>query len=178
MDIATTFFADVPQDPKDPRIKAKMDKANEVLEKLTSGGGINHSTFIVVKLEPIPQISLREMRWRIGLISNDVQASYVAKQMTEQVFPEVFTAVGGGKGMHYAVWDRGQAAGVVKVEGIPVAAGLGEELMKVLRDNNQGRFNGRWTGERPPIRQQQQQHVKDERLVYLANYALPHVAEN
>ena len=152
MDIATAFFADVPQNPKDPRIKAKMDKANEVLEKLTSGGGIDHPTFRVLKLEPIPQISLREMRWRIGPISNDVQASYVAKQMTEQVFPHVFTAVGGGKGIHYAVWDRGQAAGVVKVEGIPVAAGLGEEVMKVLRDNNQGRFNGRWTGERPPIR--------------------------
>ena len=76
----------------------------------------------------------------------------MAKQMTEQVFPHVFTVVGGGKGIHYAVWDRGQAAGVVKVEGIPVAAGLGEELMKVLRDNNEGRFNGRWTGERPPIR--------------------------
>ena len=71
--------------------------------------------------------------------------------MTEQLFPEVFTAVGGGKGIHYAVWDRGQAAGVVKVEGIPVSAGLREELMKILRDNNEGRFNGRWTGERPPI---------------------------
>ena len=72
--------------------------------------------------------------------------------MTEQVFPQVFTAVGGGKVIHYAVWDRGQAAGGVKVEGIPVSAGLGEDLMKVLRDNNEGRFNGRWTGERPPIR--------------------------
>ena len=39
----------------------------------------------------------------------------------------------------------------MKVEAIPVAAGLGEQLMKVLRDNNVGRFNGRWTGERPPI---------------------------
>ena len=151
MDIATAFYADVPQDPKDSRIKAKMDKAKEVLEKLTSGGGVNHPTFKVVKLEPIPQISLREMRWRIGPILHEVQASYVAKQMTEQVFLELFTAVGGGKGIHYAVWDRGQAAGVVKVEAIPVAAGLGEELMKVLRDNNEGRFNGRWTGERPPI---------------------------
>ena len=75
MDIATAFFADVPQDPKHPRIKAKMDKANEVLEKLTSGGGIDHPTFRVVTLEPIPHISLREMRWRIVPISNDVQAS-------------------------------------------------------------------------------------------------------
>ena len=128
-----------------------MDKANEILEKLTSGGGVNHSTFRAVKLEPIPQISLRQMRWRIGPITHEVQASYVAKQMTEQVFQQVFTAVGGGKCIHDAVWDRGQAAGVVKVEGIPVAAGLGEELMKVLRDNNEGRFIGRWTGERPPI---------------------------
>ena len=137
MDIATAFFADVPQDPKDLRIKAKTDKANEVLDKMTSGGGVNYPTFQVVKVEPIPQISLREMRWRLGPISNEVQASYVAKQMTEQVFPHVFTAVGGGKGIHYAGWDRGQAAGVVKVEAIPVAAGLGEELVKVLRDNNQ-----------------------------------------
>ena len=151
MDIVTAFFADVPQDPKDPRIKAKMDKANEVLEKLTYGGGINRPTFRVVKLEPIPQISLHEMRLRIGPISNEVQPSYVAKQMMEQVLPHVFTAVGGGKGVHYAVWDRGQEAGVVKAEGIPVSVGLGEELMKVLRDNNEGRFNGRGTGERPPI---------------------------
>ena len=39
VDIATVFIADVLQDPKDPRIKAKMDKANEILEKLTSGKG-------------------------------------------------------------------------------------------------------------------------------------------
>ena len=61
----------------------------------------------------------------------------MGKHMTEQVFPHVLTAVEGGKGIHYAVWDRGQAAGVVKVEEIPVAARLGEELMKVLRDNNE-----------------------------------------
>ena len=35
VDIVMAFFANVPQDPKDPKIKAKMDKANEVLEKLT-----------------------------------------------------------------------------------------------------------------------------------------------
>ena len=159
MDIATAFFADVPQDSKDPRIKARMDKANEVFEKLTSGGGINHRTFRVVKLEPIPQISLREMRWRTGPTSNEVQASYVAKQMMEQVLPHVITAGEGGKCVHYVVWDRGQAVGVVKVEGIPVSAGMGEELMKVLRDNNEGRFNGRWTGERPPIRVSQNTRI-------------------
>ena len=36
--------------------------------------------------------------------------------------------------------------------GIPVAAGLGEQLMKVLRNNNEETFNGRWIGERSPIR--------------------------
>ena len=75
VDIATAFFADVLQDPKDPRLQAKMDKVNEVLEKLTSGGGVNHPTLKVVKLEPISQISLREMRWRIWPISHEVQAS-------------------------------------------------------------------------------------------------------
>ena len=115
MDIATAFFADVPQDPKDPRIKAKMDKANEVLGKLTSGGGIDHPTFRVVKLEPIPQISLREMRWRIGPISHELQASYVAKQMTEQVFPEVFTAVGGGQ--RHPLRSVGQRSGSRSSEG-------------------------------------------------------------
>ena len=113
---------------------------------------MNHPTLKAVNLEPIPKISLRQMRWRIGPIAHEVQDSYVAKQITEQVFPEVFTAVGGSKGIRYAVWDRGQAAGVVKVEAILVAAGLGEDLMKVLRDNKEGRFNPRWTGERPPIR--------------------------
>ena len=62
MIIATTFFVDVPWDPKDIKIKATMDKANKVLEKLTSGGGVTHTTFRVEKLEPIPQISLREVR--------------------------------------------------------------------------------------------------------------------
>ena len=113
---------------------------------------MNHPTIRVVKLEPMPQIPPSEMRWRIEPISHEMQASYMAKQMTEQVFPHVFTTVEVGKGIHYAVWDRGQAAGVVKVEPIPVAAGLGEELIKALQDNNKGRFNGRWTGERPPIR--------------------------
>ena len=93
MDIATAFFADVPQDAKDPRIKAKMDKANEVFEKMTSGGGSNHPTFRAVKLEPIPQISLHDMRWRLGPIYHEVQASYMARQMTELVFPHVFTAM-------------------------------------------------------------------------------------
>ena len=152
VDIATAFLADVPQDPKDPKIQAKMYKANEVLKKLTSQGGVNHPTFRVVKLEAISQISLHEMRWRIGPIFHEMQASYVGKQMTEQVSPHVFTTVGGGKGIHYAVWDRGQAAGVVNVEAILVTTGLCEELMKVLRDNNKGKFNGRWTGEKPPIR--------------------------
>ena len=62
VDITTVFFADVPQDPKDPRIKAKMEKANEILEKLTSGGGVHHPTFRVVKLEPIPWISLQKIK--------------------------------------------------------------------------------------------------------------------
>ena len=59
--------------------------------------------------------------------------------------------MGVGKGIHYLMWDRGQAAGVRKVEAIPVPAGLGEQLIKVLKVNNKGRFNGSWTGGRPPI---------------------------
>ena len=83
--------------------QAKIDKVNKVLEKLIIEGTMNHPTLQVVKLERIPQISLREMRWRIKPISYEVQASYVAKHMTEQLFPHVFTAIGGGKGIHYAV---------------------------------------------------------------------------
>ena len=151
MDITTAFLVDVLQDPKDPRIKAKMDKANEVLEKLTSEAGANHLTFRVIKLEPIPHILIHEMRWKIGPISHKVQASYIAKQMTEQLCSQVFTAMGAGKRIHYAVWGKGPAEGVVKVAATPVAAGLGEELIKVLKVNNEGRFNCRWTGGRHSI---------------------------
>ena len=60
-----------------------MDKANEVLEKVPSGAAVNHPTFRVVKLEPILQVSLHEIRWRIESISHEVQASDVSKQITE-----------------------------------------------------------------------------------------------
>lgn len=62
VDIATAFLADVPQELKDRRINAKMDKGNEVLEKLTSGGVVDHPTLNVVKVQPILQTSLCEMR--------------------------------------------------------------------------------------------------------------------
>ena len=44
------------------------------------------------------------------------------------------------------------AAGVVKVQGVPVAAEIGAELNKMLSKRNEGRFKGRWTGKRPPMR--------------------------
>ena len=72
--------------------------------------------------------------------------------MHKQVFNEVFEPIPRKKGAHFMVWDRGMAAGVVKVEGVAVAAGIGAELNKTLSERNEGRFKGRWTGERPPMR--------------------------
>ena len=106
----------------------------------------------VVKVEPIPQILPREVRWRVGPIVNETQARFVPNRMHEQVFDKVFEPIPGKKGAHFTVWDRGMAAGVVKVEGVPVAAGIGAELNKTLNESNEGRFKGRWTGERPPMR--------------------------
>ena len=106
----------------------------------------------VVKVEPIPQISPREVRWRVGPIVNETQASFVANRMHEQLFNEMFEPILGKKGAHYTVWDRGMAAGVVKVEGVPVTAGIEAELNKTLSKSNEGRFKGRWTGERPTMK--------------------------
>ena len=88
----------------------------------------------------------------MGPIVNETQASFVANQMHEQLFNEVLEPIPGTKGAHFMVWDRGMAAGVVKVEGVPVAAGMGAELNKTLNESNEGRFKGRWTGERPLMR--------------------------
>ena len=63
--------------------------------------------------------------------------------MHEQVFNEVFEPILGKKGAHYTVWDRGMAAGVVKLEGVPVAPRIGAELNKMLSESKEGRFKGR-----------------------------------
>ena len=73
--------------------------------------------------------------------------------MHEQVFNEMFEPILEKKKAHYTVWDRGMAAEVVKVEGEPVAAGIGAELTKILSEYNEGEFKERWIGERPLIRQ-------------------------
>ena len=96
----------------------------------------------------------------MGPIVNETQASFVANRMHEQVFSEVFEPIPGKKGAYFMVWDRGMVAGVVKVEGVPVAAGIGAELNKTLTESNEGRFKGRWTGERPPMRVSQNNQLE------------------
>ena len=120
----TAFYEDVPTNPNDGRYKKNMAQVNEILKKLTSVEGGAQPTWRVVKVEPIPQISQREVRWRVGPIVNEIQASFVANRMYEQVFSEVFEPISRKKGAHFTVWNRGMAAGVVKVEGVPVAAGI------------------------------------------------------
>ena len=88
----------------------------------------------------------------MGPIVNKTQASFVANRMHKQVFDKVFEPIPGKKGAHFTLWDRGMAAGVVKVEVVPVVAGIGAKLNKTLSESNKGRFKGRWTGERPPMR--------------------------
>ena len=80
-----------------------MDQVNEVLKKLTSAEGETQPTWRVVKVEPIPQISPREVRWTVGLIVNETQASFVAKRMHDQVFSEVFEPIPSKRGAHYTV---------------------------------------------------------------------------
>ena len=63
VDIATALYEDVPTNPNDERYKEKMVKVNEILEKLTLAEGGVQPTWRVVKVEPISQISPREVRW-------------------------------------------------------------------------------------------------------------------
>lgn len=72
--------------------------------------------------------------------------------MTKEVFQQVFTAVGGGKGIHDIVCDTGQAQRVVKVKSVSVASRVREDCTKELRNNKERTFNGRWTGKSPSIR--------------------------
>ena len=65
VDIATAFYEDVRTNPNDGRYKKKMVQVNEILEKLTSAEGGVKPIWRLVKVEPIPQISLREVRWRV-----------------------------------------------------------------------------------------------------------------
>ena len=58
VDVVIAFYEDVPTNPNDERYKKKMAQVNRILEKLTSVEGGVQLTWWVVKVEPIPQISL------------------------------------------------------------------------------------------------------------------------
>ena len=70
VNIATAFYEDVPTNPNDERYKKKMAKVNEILQKWTLAEVEVQPTWRVVKVEPIPQISPREVSWRVGPIVN------------------------------------------------------------------------------------------------------------
>ena len=53
---------------------------------------------------------------------------------------------------HYTFVDLGLLAGVVKVIGATMSAGVGKELTNNMISQNQNRLPNRWLGERPPAR--------------------------
>ena len=101
----------------------------------------------MLKTEPIPHISKREMLWRIRPVHYSLYFNEVARQFHEGVTPECF-----GDSIHYTCVGLGLSAGVVKVIGAPISAGVGKELTDNMILENHNSLPNRWRGERPPAR--------------------------
>ena len=123
LDIVTMHHADVPQDATEPAIKSKIAQINDCLKKLTTGSNLGNSLWKVLKAEPIPHISKREMRRRIWPVHNSIYPKEEARQFHEGVIPECF-----GDSIHYTSLDLGHSAGMVKVVGAPISARVSKEL--------------------------------------------------
>ena len=71
----------------------------------------------------------------------------MAERFHKEVIPTVF-----GDTVHWTCVDLGKKAGVVKVIGVPVTAGVGMDLVTRMILDNQNHLTGKWRGERPVIR--------------------------
>ena len=147
LDIVTMHHADVPHDATEPAIKSKIAQIHDCLKKLTTGSNLGNPPWKVLKAEPIPHISKREMRWRIGPVHHSIYSKEVARLFHEGVTPTCF-----GDTIHYTGVDLGLSAGVVKVIGVTIGAGVRKELTDNMILESQNRLPNRWLGERPPTR--------------------------
>ena len=78
LDIVTMHHADVPQDATEPGIKSKIAQVNYCQNKLTTGSNLGNPPWKVLKAEPNPHISKREMRWRIGPVHHSIYSKELA----------------------------------------------------------------------------------------------------
>ena len=100
-----------------------------------------------MRIEPVSQISAREMRWIVGPVPHGVYSAEVAERFHKEVIPDTF----GMDTVHYTCVDLGKKAGVVKVIGVPISTGVGMDLVTRMILDNQTHLPTRWRGERPAI---------------------------
>ena len=115
--------ADIFQAATEPSMKSNIAQINDCLKKLTTGSNLGNPPWKVLKAETFPHISKREMRWRIGYVHHSIYSKEGARQFHDRVTSECF-----GDSIHSTCVDLGLSAGVVKVRGAPISAGVGKEL--------------------------------------------------
>ena len=77
------------------------------------------------------------MRWILGPIEHKIYAAEVAEKLHKEVVPTVFRDTG-----HKTCVDLGKKAGLVKVIGVPVTAGVGMDLVTKMILNNPNHLTG------------------------------------
>ena len=87
------------------------------------------------------------MRWIVGPVPHVVYATEVADRFHKEVIPETF----GTDTAHYTYVDLGKKAGVVKVTGVPISAGVGIDLVTRMILDNQAHRLARGRGDRLAI---------------------------
>ena len=83
----------------------------------------------------------------MGPVHHSIYSKEVARQFHEGVTPECFD-----NSIHYTCVDLGLSAGVVKVIGVLIGAGVGKKLTDNMILENQNRLPNRWLGEKPLVR--------------------------
>ena len=87
------------------------------------------------------------MRWIVGPVPHGVYSPEVAERFHKQVIPDTL----GMDTVHYTCVDLGKKAGVVKVIGVLISAGVGMDLVTRMILDNQTPLPTRWRGERPAV---------------------------
>ena len=132
VNIVTMHHEDVPTDVNTPKAKWAVNKANECLKKTTTDTSQLHPPWQVLRIEPVPQISAREMRWIVVPVPHGVYSPEVVERFHKEVIPDTF----GMDTVHSTSVDLGKKAAVVKVIGVPISAGVGMDLgTRMILDN-------------------------------------------
>ena len=87
------------------------------------------------------------MRWIVGPVPQGVCSAEIAGRFHKEVIPDTF----GMDTVHYICVDLGKKAGVVKVTGVPISAGVGMDLVTRMILDSQTPLPTRWRGKSPAI---------------------------